>query len=97
MQKLEGEKLKAYVALLGWKSVDHHLSFRETAFFKKLIEGMDQPRPWKKMEAVHVRLRNIRDNVAGGIGYDTLLLLLSQGLLSKVCMLNCGEYIEKYT
>lgn len=56
VQEIEGEKLKAYVALLGWKSVDHHLAFRETASFKKLIEGMDQPRDWEKMEAVHVKV-----------------------------------------
>lgn len=56
MQESKGEKLKAYLALLGWKSVDHYLAFRETASFRKSIEGIDQPRDSKKMEPVHVKI-----------------------------------------
>lgn len=57
VQEVEGEKFKTYVALLGWKSVDHHLNFRKTVPFRRLIEGMkDQSRDWKKMESVHVKV-----------------------------------------
>ena len=33
----EGKKGKAYVGVLGWESVEAHMSFRETQAFKDII------------------------------------------------------------
>lgn len=57
VQKIEGgEEVKAYVALFGWESVNHHLAFRETTHFKELRENMGQPKDLRKIEAVHVKV-----------------------------------------
>jgi heme-degrading monooxygenase HmoA len=62
VQKLEdGEEVKVYVALFGWKSVDHHLAFRETNHFKELRENMGQPKDLKKLEVVHVKVTEFKE------------------------------------
>jgi hypothetical protein len=61
LQKDEyGEDLKSYVALLGWKPVEHHLAFRGAAYFKSLIKEMVPPKNLKKIDEVHVRLTEIQ-------------------------------------
>ncbi|CEJ57515.1 hypothetical protein PMG11_06206 [Penicillium brasilianum] len=61
VQKLEdGEEVKAYVALFGWESVDHHLAFRETIHFNELRKNMGQPKDLKKLEVVHVKVTEFK-------------------------------------
>ncbi|KAL3482792.1 hypothetical protein BJX62DRAFT_245525 [Aspergillus germanicus] len=55
-----GEMAKAYVALLGWDSVEHHMAFRETEAFKELTKKMERPKGLKKMESVHVRVQEFK-------------------------------------
>lgn len=61
LQETEGgESLKAYVALFGWESVDHHLAFRESSHFKELMDTMGVPKDMKKIDVVHVKVTEFK-------------------------------------
>jgi hypothetical protein len=55
-----GEMAKAYVALLGWESVEHHMAFRETQAFKELTGKMNRPKGLQKMGSVHIRVQEFK-------------------------------------
>jgi hypothetical protein len=49
-----GNKAKVYVCLIGWKSVDSHMRFRETQSFKDNIHLLRGGKDLKNVVMVHV-------------------------------------------
>jgi hypothetical protein len=56
----EGQKAAAFVALIGWDSVDDHMRFRETKEYKDHVGLLGDMDELIKIEMVHVELRGVK-------------------------------------
>ncbi len=54
---LKGEKGKAFVAAIGWQSVDGHMKFRETSEFKDVISELREKSV--SIDAHHVNFNDV--------------------------------------
>jgi len=54
------EKAKAYIALIGWQSVQSHMDFRETQSFKDNIHVLRGAKDLKNVAVVHVEAKEFK-------------------------------------
>lgn len=60
------EKARMYQALIGWQSVEAHMSFRETQSFKDNIHHLRAAKDLKKLHVTHFHGTQVTQ--AGGVG-----------------------------
>ena len=54
------EKAKAYILLIGWKSVQAHLDYRETQVFKDNIHYLRGAKDLKTLKIFHVPVKEVK-------------------------------------
>jgi hypothetical protein len=76
------EKGKAYIAALGWHSIEAHMSFRETQHFKDNIHFLRKAKDLKTMTVTHASLTQIDSGPVGDLGASSAAADMQEEILN---------------